>query len=118
MAPQASTSNGTAPATIPLTNSLMVSNVFPPILMPDTNCTQGKLKPAKIFKNALEPQPSSTPGNYTQRSTNSGPRHITGISFDDRGDQVITAGEDETFRLYNCKTGKRVLVLAAGSFFF
>lgn len=36
------------------------------------------------------------------------PRHITGISFDDRGDQVITAGEDETFRLYNCKTGKQV----------
>ena len=83
--------------------------------MPDATCIQGKLKPAKIFKNALEPP---TPGNYTQRPANSGPRHITGISFDDRGDQVITAGEDETFRLYNCKTGKRVLVLAAGSFFF
>ncbi|KAF8223122.1 WD40 repeat-like protein [Tricholoma matsutake] len=90
MAPQASNSNGNAPpATIPLTNSLM-----------------GKLKPAKIFKTAVEPQPPPTPGNYSQRSTNSGPRHITGISFDDRGDQVITAGEDETFRLYNCKTGK------------
>ena len=43
---------------------------------------------------------------------------MTGISFDDRGDQVITAGEDETFRLYNCKTGKRVLFLVEDSFHF
>ena len=36
------------------------------------------------------------------------PRHITAISFDDRGDTLITAAEDDTFRLYNCKTGKLV----------
>jgi COMPASS component SWD2 len=72
---------------------------------------QGKFKPAKIFKTAVEP-PSPTPGSYSQRSANTGPRHITGISFDDRGDQVITAAEDETFRLYNCKTGKRVICLS------
>jgi len=35
-----------------------------------------------------------------------GPRHITGVSFDDRGEFVLTAADDETFRLYNCKTGK------------
>ena len=37
-----------------------------------------------------------------------GPRHITGVSFDDRGEFVLTAADDETFRLYNCKTGKYV----------
>ncbi|KAF9000620.1 WD40-repeat-containing domain protein [Cyathus striatus] len=88
MPPQPSTSNGT-PSILPLTNALM-----------------SKLKPAKIFKSAVEPQPPLTPGSQSQRSPSSGPRHITGICFDDRGDQLITAGEDETFRLYNCKTGK------------
>ncbi|KAJ7593436.1 WD40-repeat-containing domain protein [Mycena floridula] len=67
-----------------------------------------KLKAAKIFKTAVEPQPASA---YAQRSPNGGPRHITGISFDDRGDQVITASEDETFRLYNCKSGKHLKTL-------
>lgn len=69
---------------------------------------KSKMKTAKIFKGAVEPPPPPTPGSYVQRSPNSGPRHITGISFDDRGEQVVTAGEDETFRLYSCKTGKQV----------
>ncbi|KIJ52535.1 hypothetical protein M422DRAFT_64987 [Sphaerobolus stellatus SS14] len=60
-----------------------------------------RFKPAKIFKNAVEPPPPSTSG---QRRSE--PRHITSIAFDDRGELLITAGEDETFRLYNCKTGK------------
>ena len=78
--------------------------------MPNTqSMLQGKVKPAKIFKGAIEPQPPPTPGSYS-RNPNMGPRHITGLSFDDRGDQVVTAAEDETFRLYNCKTGKRVLL--------
>ena len=69
-----------------------------------------KLKPAKIYKAAVDSQPSGPSGNaHTQRSSSSnGLRSITGISFDDRGDQVITAGEDETFRLYGCKSGKQV----------
>lgn len=72
--------------------------------------TQMKLKPAKVFKAAVEqlPQPPPTSGTSGSRMPNAGPRHITGISFDDRGDQVITAAEDETFRLYSCKSGKRV----------
>jgi hypothetical protein len=32
-------------------------------------------------------------------------KQITAICFDDRGDQLITAGEDDVF---HCKTGKRV----------
>jgi COMPASS component SWD2 len=72
-----------------------------------------KLKPAKIFKNAVEPTPLPSPGMRQQPVQ----RQITGLSFDDRGDQVITAGEDETFRLYSCKNGKHVhngLALPAG----
>ena len=71
---------------------------------------KSKMKPAKVFKTAVEP--SGTPPSPGQGSRSpqaqQGPRHITGLSFDDRGDQCITAAEDETFRLYNCKSGKRV----------
>ena len=69
-----------------------------------------KLKPAKIYKTALESQSSgpSNNANTPRPSSSNGSRSITGISFDDRGDQVITAGEDETFRLYGCKSGKQV----------
>ncbi|KAF8212530.1 WD40-repeat-containing domain protein [Mycena galopus ATCC 62051] len=91
------TNNGStappAPATIPLSNAAMA-----------------KFKPAKIIKGAVEALPP--PGTANQpRPQHSGPRHITGISFDDRGDQVITASEDETFRLYSCKSGKQIKIL-------
>ncbi|TFY55467.1 hypothetical protein EVJ58_g8234 [Rhodofomes roseus] len=60
-----------------------------------------RLKPAKIFKAAVEqPQAPPSPGTSASRSPNAGPKHITGVSFDDRGDQVVTAAEDETFRLH------------------
>ncbi|THH10876.1 hypothetical protein EW145_g1015 [Phellinidium pouzarii] len=67
-----------------------------------------KFKPAKIFKGSVEPLPPHSPGTNSHRTQNLGPRHITGITFDDRGDFIVTAAEDETFRLYNCKTGKQV----------
>ncbi|KAF8199651.1 WD40-repeat-containing domain protein [Pholiota molesta] len=68
------------------------------------------MKPAKIFKTAIDTAPiTQAPGGQQQRPPNPTPRSITGITFDDRGDQVVTAGEDETFRVYNCKTGKQVL---------
>lgn len=70
---------------------------------------QARLKPARIFKNAVDPAPPPpTSGSYSPKQQSTGPRHITGLSFDDRGDQVLTASEDETFRLYSCKTGKWV----------
>jgi len=69
--------------------------------VPLTSSLMAKLKPAKIFKAAVDPAPPPPPGNRVPVQ----PRHITGISFDDRGDQLITAAEDETFRLYNCKLG-------------
>ncbi|KAH7884651.1 WD40-repeat-containing domain protein [Phlebopus sp. FC_14] len=90
--PPAANANGSnaGPSTIPLSNALMT-----------------KLKPAKIFKTAVEPTPPATPGSSSR--SNFGPRHITSITFDDRGDQVLTASEDETFRLYSCKSGKKVI---------
>lgn len=68
-----------------------------------------KLKPAKIYKGAIEqtPAPAGTP----QRSSSTGPKHITGLSYDDRGENLITAAEDETFRLYNCRSSKQVRIL-------
>ncbi|THH18116.1 hypothetical protein EW146_g2810 [Bondarzewia mesenterica] len=63
-----------------------------------TPALMNKLKPAKIFKNAVDPPAPPTPGGRSP--PNQGIRHITGISFDDRGDQLITAAEDETFRLH------------------
>ena len=65
-----------------------------------------RFKPAKIFKNAIEqPLPPTTSSRPPP------PRHITGMSFDDRGELCITAGEDESFRLWSCKAGKRVSFL-------
>ncbi|KAG5645539.1 hypothetical protein DXG03_005814 [Asterophora parasitica] len=82
MAPPPNNANH-GPPTITLTNTLMT-----------------RLKPAKIYKNAVDPAPPPTQGSYPQRPQNSGPRYITGISFDDKGENIITAGEDETFRLF------------------
>ncbi|EIN03699.1 WD40 repeat-like protein, partial [Punctularia strigosozonata HHB-11173 SS5] len=69
-----------------------------------TNALMSKFKPAKIFKDAVEPLPPKSPSG---RATPPGPRHITGMSFDDRGTQLITAAEDETFRLYSARSGKQ-----------
>ncbi|KAF9453458.1 hypothetical protein P691DRAFT_43579 [Macrolepiota fuliginosa MF-IS2] len=70
-----------------------------------SNSMMSKYKPAKIFKNIVDPPAAGTPA----QRTNNGPRHITGITFDDRGDTLVTSAEDETFRLWSCKTGKQVL---------
>lgn len=83
MAPQPNSSN--SPSTLSLSNQIV-----------------SKFKPAKIFRGAVEAAPQPSPGTYARQNT--GPRHITGLSFDDQGTQLITAAEDETFRLYNCKT--------------
>ena len=67
------------------------------------------MKAAKVFKNAVDNNPPPSPGQGGRSpQAQQGPKHITGLSFDDRGDQCITAAEDETFRLYSCKSGKRV----------
>jgi COMPASS component SWD2 len=66
---------------------------------------QRKFRPAKVFKDAVEPASSPRSPGSRPPALN---KQITAICFDDRGDQLITAGEDDVFHLYNCKTGKRV----------
>ncbi|KAG9124521.1 member of Set1p complex, histone methyl transferase [Ceratobasidium sp. 392] len=73
----------------------------------DENVMQ-RLKPARIFKGAVETEATSTASNR-----NSMPHHITGLTFDDQGDFLLTASEDETFRLYNVRTGQHVKTLAS-----
>lgn len=104
--PQQPAAQNPPPLSLKLTNQLMAS-VFLEHLgkWRNSSLTKGKFKPAKIFKGAVEATPPPSPGG---RASSNGPKHITGISFDDRGDQVITAAEDETFRLYNCRSGKQV----------
>src|SRR5271169_2305228 len=38
---------------------------------------------------------------------------ITSVDFDDTGEWCITAGDDETIQLYDCKRGKCVHIVAA-----
>ncbi|KIY43772.1 WD40 repeat-like protein [Fistulina hepatica ATCC 64428] len=58
---------------------------------------QNKLKPARVFKNAVEPPPTQASyAGYGSPRPNHGPRHITSMSIDDRGETLITAAEDET----------------------
>ncbi|KAG9015928.1 member of Set1p complex, histone methyl transferase [Tulasnella sp. 427] len=71
---------------------------------PLTTATLARYKPARIFKASVDPP--NAPSASSARPPP--PRHITGMSFDDFGDLFVTAAEDETFRLYNCKTGKQV----------
>ncbi|KAI5122539.1 hypothetical protein M0805_005266 [Coniferiporia weirii] len=81
----------------------------PPSVLSLTDALMGKLKPARIMKGSVEPLPPQSPGAH--RAQNQGPRHITGLTFDDRGDFIVTAAEDETFRLYSCKSGKHIKTL-------
>ncbi|KAG7089873.1 hypothetical protein E1B28_011512 [Marasmius oreades] len=89
-------------------NSISGSGSNPTIVL--TNSLMTKLKPSRIFKSSVDPPPEpkgTPPPNYRPPP----PRHITGITFDDRGDTLVTAGEDETFRLYSCKGGKPIKTL-------
>ncbi|KAF9532588.1 WD40-repeat-containing domain protein [Crepidotus variabilis] len=77
------------------------SNANPPPTLSLNGQIMAKLKPAKIFKNCIDP-----PAQSSNKPPNNTPRNITGITFDDRGDSLVIAAEDESFRVYNCKTGK------------
>ncbi|WWD18223.1 hypothetical protein CI109_102673 [Kwoniella shandongensis] len=60
------------------------------------------LKPAKQFKDALSETTSTISGN---------PHNITSLSFDDTGDRLVSAGDDDTFVLWDCKKGKKIKTL-------
>ncbi|KAF9048585.1 WD40-repeat-containing domain protein [Panaeolus papilionaceus] len=96
MAPQPTTNNPSGNA------SQATLNLQPHVI--------SKFKPAKIFKTAVDQPPPPAAGSAPQKQPPN-PKSITGLTFDDRGDTLVTAGEDETFRLYNCKTGKLLKTL-------
>jgi COMPASS component SWD2 len=56
-----------------------------------------------VFTNAVD---APTQDGTVKKTPSSA--QITGLSFDDRGETLVTAGGDETFKLYNIKSGKYV----------
>lgn len=66
---------------------------------------QAKFRAARIFKNCIDLPHQSLHG-HSPKQLGSGPRSVTGITFDDRGDTLVMSAEDESFRLYSCKNGK------------
>jgi len=52
------------------------------------------LKPAKVFKEFVQPD-----------------HKVTSLDYDDRGELCVTASDDETIQLYNCRSGKCVVEL-------
>jgi COMPASS component SWD2 len=59
-----------------------------------------------VFTNAVD-----APAQDGTVKKSPSPAQITGLSFDDRGETLVTAGGDETFKLYNIKSGKCVLFI-------
>lgn len=51
-------------------------------------------KPAKVFKEFVQPD-----------------CQVTALDYDDRGELCVTAADDETIQLYNCRSGKHVKTL-------
>ncbi|WVF70981.1 hypothetical protein IAT40_005777 [Kwoniella sp. CBS 6097] len=83
-------------------------------VIPLTEDLLRKFRPSKHFKDALDPESStSTPNAYQPNpNTNSGGgvkgKSITSICFDDAGDRMVSAGEDDGFVLWDVKKGKKL----------
>jgi COMPASS component SWD2 len=71
--------------------------------------TQGRLKPAKVFHDAVErpPQPES-PGLSHETQPRPHLPQITSLSFDDTGERCLTTGEDEGFAIWDMRKGRCV----------
>lgn len=99
--------NGPAPIT--LNAAVLVSSQTPlaprleRLRLSVPRWSQAKLKPSKVFSNAVDPP--------LPQSRKSAVNYITGLCFDDRGETLVTAGDDESFRVYSTKTGKCVRIL-------
>ncbi|WWC60649.1 uncharacterized protein I303_103223 [Kwoniella dejecticola CBS 10117] len=88
-----------------------------PEVVPLTAELLSKFRPSKHFKDALDPEPSSSAnspifsyGADPKAPTGSGgaTRNITSICFDDAGDRMVTAGDDDTFVLWDCRKAKKI----------
>ena len=63
------------------------------------NNIQGRFKPAKVFQDAVEHDTPTSTGR---------PPQIVSLAFDDTGEKCVTAGEDESFILWDAKQGRYV----------
>lgn len=77
------------PSSLTLTPELMVRSLLPSLSSPTQTVPQASFKPSRVFRKHNEPG-----------------RSFTSLSFDDKGEFVISAAEDETMQLFNAKTGK------------
>lgn len=68
-------------------NAVASTSVLTPALLTS-------FRPSKVFK-----------------KHNQNGKPFTAISFEDRGEFVITSAQDDTMQLFNCKTGKHTKVL-------
>jgi COMPASS component SWD2 len=104
MAQSTNAANGGVSSLI-LTPSIMVYPYEFVCTLRLTTCRQGRFKPSKVFTNAVDVPAPPSDSQTRKLPTNTGSVQITGLSFDDRGETLITAAGDETFRVYNVKTG-------------
>ncbi|PWN44250.1 WD40 repeat-like protein [Ceraceosorus guamensis] len=74
------------------------------------------LRPTKVFRPA-QPAASSKHDATTEQvgslkqTDQSKLPHITSMCFDDRGEHLVTAAENETFQVYDCRKGKSTRTL-------
>ncbi|KAK8865601.1 hypothetical protein IAR55_000745 [Kwoniella newhampshirensis] len=77
------------------------------VVVPLTYDLISSLKPAKQFKDAFGDSSPST--SFLSGAQN--PHNITSLSFDDTGDRLVTASNDDTFVLWDCRKGKKIKTL-------
>ncbi|ORX35460.1 WD40-repeat-containing domain protein [Kockovaella imperatae] len=78
----------------------------PPGKIPLTIDLLGRLKPAKVFPEALD-RSSSNAGSSSPSSSSTVPQIIS-IAFDDTGEKALTSGEDEGFVIWDMKKGRKL----------
>ncbi|WWC68317.1 uncharacterized protein I206_102242 [Kwoniella pini CBS 10737] len=84
-----------------------------PDIIPLTAGLLNKFRPSRHFKDALDPESSSSsnsPNLNLIKPSNPTPlnKNITSICFDDVGDRLVTASDDDMFVLWDCKKGKKI----------
>ncbi|WVR05566.1 hypothetical protein IAU60_002585 [Kwoniella sp. DSM 27419] len=66
-------------------------------------------RPAKHFKDALDPEtPTGSTGLSLPDAAGSASKSLTSLCFDDLGDRMVTAGDDDKFVLWDTKRGKKL----------
>ena len=59
---------------------------------------QGRFKPAKVFHDAVDHDSPNPAGSHRAQ--------VVSLAFDDGGEKCVTAGEDESFVLWDARQGR------------